>query len=278
MLSIAIISCSDSDKSVNQKFDRQPYSFGGSYTNLWNPSNPFDSIGFIHNNILDYAISQYGGPFGAPNFSSNLSTIISSHCYSVYSHTISKDTLDVSTENYYDDLYEAMGDSLTFSEYLEETFSPNIRTSLLQIFNIMGDYFTENLVGAAIEQIKIVETTVSENGTYSQHEKNVILATSAGAKFSLVYWADATYNNDSEWSDWGEDYDPEFEQPGYIEWVAAAIADAIKIGIEIDKGNQDPVDIAAKAGVSSAFAYLACTATVVENIIGAVIGFFGSLF
>ena len=142
----------------------------------------------------------------------------------------------------------------------------------------MSDCTAENHVAAAIVQIKIVESSVATNITYSQHEKNVILATSAGAKFSLTYWADATYNENSEWSDWGEDYDPEFEQPGYIEWVAAAIADAIKIGIEIDKGNQDPVDIAARAGVSSAFAYLACTATVVENIIGAVIGFFGSLF
>lgn len=211
MLGIAFISCSDSDKSVNQNISGQSYSFGDSYVNVWNPTNPYDSIGFIHNELLDYAISQYGGSSGAATFPDNLSNLISNRCYSNYSTTISADTLEASKDDFYDELLDAAGDSLSFYEFLKGRFSTTIADELVTIFNIVNDYTSQNMLTTTIVQLKLNENSVSASTVLTQQEKNVILAASAQAKFSLVYWTDATLNVDSEWTDWGEDYDSNFE-------------------------------------------------------------------
>ncbi len=278
MLGIAFISCSDSDKSVNQNISGQSYSFGVSYVNVWNPTNPYDSIGFIHNELLDYAISQYGGSSGAATFPDNLSNLISNRCYSNYSTTISADTLEASKDDFYDELMEAAGDSLSFYEFLEGRFSTTIADELVTIFNIVNDCTSQNMLTSTIAQLKLNENSVSLSTVLTQQEKNVILAASAQAKFSLVYWTDATLNVDSEWTDWGEDYDSNFEQPYFIDITGAALADAIKIAIEITEGNDDFVDIAAKSAVTSGLAYIAATAEATCSVIGAVIGFIVSLF
>ncbi|MBX3042822.1 MAG: hypothetical protein KIT33_11875 [Candidatus Kapabacteria bacterium] len=243
MLSITVISCSDSDKSVNQNFDGQPLSFGGSYNNLWNPVNPYDSIGYMHNEIGDYVINQYVSSTGAASFGSSVTTHISNYCDSVYSITVLPAALISSNEAHFQLIIDAIDSNQTFEEYLYEQFSSNIAYSLNQLFQTMATCSTSNQVDATINQIKLLENSVSSNLTYSQHEKKVVFSATAVSKFSLVYWDDAINNPNNGWNIWKEDYDNE-ENPEWIGWYTAAgatIMDALTAAKAIDDGSPVPV-------------------------------------
>lgn len=236
--SFLLISCSGSDTIEYQDFQEQPFSFGGSYTNLWNPANPYDSLGYKHNKMCDDIFAQYVSSTGAVAFAYRLDTLVSDLLNTEYSYTISPQTLRDTVRNYVQEIVSAFEDSLTFAEYLDTKFTSIVADTLDRIFQIVAPCSTSNQIEMAIQQIKIIESAVSNNSYFTQHEKNVVFAAAAVTKFSLVYWHDALNNPYSELNVWYDDYENEEEVPnGVYEIVGFVLLDAMTAANEIDKGS-----------------------------------------
>ncbi len=92
-----IFSCTRPETLESEKLKEPLNSFGGSYANLWNPSNPYDSIGYKHNEACDYVWGQYVSTTGALAFANRIDTLIHNFGYTQYSFSITpksiRDTL-----------------------------------------------------------------------------------------------------------------------------------------------------------------------------------------
>ena len=282
MLSIAIISCSDSDKSVNQKYDGQPFTFGGSYNNLWNPANPFDSIGFHHNAALDFASSNYS-TLGTELFLEKVDSLIVAYYNSTFSTNLDFNIIRNNCYENIESIIEADEDSISSIEYLNSIFSSNIANELDQTFSLAVACTSSVQLTNTINSIKTIETNVANHTTYTQAEKNTILTTTAVLKFSLVYWDDAINNPNNPWVEIYQDYhETEDELPNSISAGFAALMDAFAAGYQIYNGNYDPITVGGHAAVATGLSYLGaldivggCIISGIAKIGAAIISIFG---
>ncbi len=265
-------SCNEDNSINNVNKDNNSYLFSVDYVNLWNPINHLDSIGFYHNMILDYSISN-STTIPTTQLPYHIDSIIYSSASNNYNYVYNLDSNRENNDLFISELQNSILNNDTFYDYLGNNFSQNTTDTLISLFELMKTCDDFSKIEYTIQKIKILEMNVYANAGFTNQEKNIILSSTSVAKFSIVYWADTHYNTNNPWYIWAEDYRTEMnDTPMLIGWVSAAFADVVKVAIEVGRGNEDIVDIAAKSAVSSAFGYIAGTAETVGNFIGGVIG------
>lgn len=280
VLTIIMVSChNDHSSNVNSPFTEYPSTYQNPYSGIWNSNNPFDSIGYFHNEFLvNYVNNRNDVDFN--DFLNTSSTIISNFASSEYNITIHPSEIEDFTTNFFNYLDSLKQQHSTLSGFISAIFPGQIGPIITDIVFLVGTCSSTNEINNKIDSIKLIENVVNNAQHLSSSEKNIIFTVSSTAKFSLSYWGYAAFDNNSEWGSWFDDLYPE-EQPQWIHWAAAGAGDAIAAGYAIASGESDPWKIAGKAVMCSAFSYMAADFLIVgtvANAVYAVIGFLISLF
>ncbi len=160
---------------------------------------------------------------------------------------------------------------MSFSDYLNNTFSNLVADSIYKVFEIVYSCTTSNLIETTIQSIKLFENSITINEYFTQHEKNIVLTTTAVCKFSLIYLNDANINPYSELNIWREDYETEENEilpSGLFHAAAMVIMDALTAAKLADEGKDTEEIILRSAAASMGIA---------AGVAGGILGWVGNV-
>jgi len=262
------------------KNDIQEYSYKNQFGPDFytNPNNPYDYVGQIHNNLIEYYNDHriYNGT----NFDSLIYEMVD--LMSDYLVAINPDSIEFNVKQYY------------FNGINNEVYSfLNGRTNKNIIESVgTNDYFKEKacelqtFVGFAsdngynnsqiVDSIKIYENNIINDPNLSQTEKYQLLSQSSIARHSLKLWSSYLYDPNSSWNLYpiNSRLPSQYEEPvfgifgkickwltGIITLVIPTTPERALIGVGVDAGvgliSQNPW---AAGGVS-------CVSVIVMNLL-----------
>ena len=177
--SLIIISCNSSEQIISNLNNSNQInyipSYQHSYNSIWNSNNPYDSLGFKHNLLMDY-LSDNSSQIDSNNVSLSIKQII---------RTLYMDFAYSSAE--YDStliFYENTNIINAINTNYNDTIT---RNRLEQILNTLHNLSDLNQCDLIIDTIKSIETSISTL-PISIIDKNRLYIICSIAKFSVKYW------------------------------------------------------------------------------------------
>lgn len=179
-LLICILSCSDETDDYNYSTNKEMEQSIMSRTNAGNSLNPYDSIGQLHNVILDAYFLENPNVQTIQDVSVEIDAL-----YSVYSNSVnilSTNNLDVEDiEEILDDPEDSFEDILS-----ESTLTNQARLSFEDFVNDLIAIQDEEF-DSIYNVITNYESAISVNPLFTNEDKRVILLVSAIARYSIYY-------------------------------------------------------------------------------------------
>jgi hypothetical protein len=267
-LSIIFFGCNDvtpHEYNVNNELNSINYST----SQVWNSNNPYDSVGYKHNQICDYYISNRNSIDTNDMIGSGANVIAdyinSNTSESTDSSEISSDFFD--TVDDFDDLHN---NNLSFDDYITTHFA-NITTQqqLIAIFDTIMNYKSSWNVNLLVSDIKTIENSISSL-SISEQDKEALYKTCAVAKFSAIYWDDASFDPNSSWNKWWEEIDSSSTPVQGIDIAIAAAGDAAGAVSAYVKGDSFWKGLG-RTAFASVTAY-ACAGSAAAGYIGEAVG------
>lgn len=168
-----------------------------------NPSNPYDTIGERHNQILEQVVPQLCGTC-QPDIA------ISTGAVSLATHQLG---LSDQIPSFYDSVHETV---LLDPGQLVASLNCSVtaKNLLTKLFAVVKDSGTANTDFISLkEQIINLENTANTNAGLNQTDRSMVLAACSVARFSSFYWG---FSNPP-----GKSY----SLKGITKWIAAATSD-----------------------------------------------------
>lgn len=220
LVAVSLISCEDdmfTESSVkNQGKGISIQTTLHQYTGLWNPNNPHDSLGYWHNEALDYYINNRDH-IDPDYFVDSLKSVFEAHFIS-HGYT-SNDILNA--YNGIDDI----NDYGSKSEALDSLVTGvSANTKMHELFDLINTYDASNVLNV-IADIKELEDDIDTTFS-SGAEKIQLLSACAVAKFSMKYWDEVENDSNNEWHDL-DDNDQNFEYCLDYETITIITSDVI---------------------------------------------------
>lgn len=172
------------------------------YSFVWNINNPYDSIGFLHNEALDYFILHNTNTW-TPTLSLNQN--ITNYYNVVYPYFASQG--DNKPLQYYIDFLDTLFNYLpendyTFSQYLlNKGYSSEVVSQIDNLFNLTVNHSYDAI--DLCNSIKAMEDAVVMSAM-PNNEKQMFLIGSAVVKFSSTYWIEVKNDPNNDWHDNGQ--------------------------------------------------------------------------
>ncbi len=193
----ALISCNE--KVVIQNKDNEILISSITYSvNPSNCNNPYDSIGYYHNEGLEYIINN-ASSFTCDSvvLKNELRSLVDTFLVNNDDYTPSY--LDMSLPgNYYDDFW----DNTRFYDFDEMmnfySINANVKAGAEKIIDYVKLLDSNYSVTEILDSIKTYETDVI-NSILTSYEKEQILKAASVGRYSLVYWNDIVEGGTSDW-------------------------------------------------------------------------------
>lgn len=214
-LMLFIVSCKENDNSVvytpelgilNTEIIIHDYS------NAWNANNPYDSIGFIHNQALDYYALNSNPDTTFLNLNSALDYIDD-----IISPYFILNNINVGTKidrlNTFNSIFIQPASIYNSPlEYIASKYSAPLTNKFTELFLILSTHVNDYNIISICNQIKAKENEVVISNVLTNSEKEIFLKTSSVLKFSSIYWIEV--KNGIGASNYYENFDTNPEIPG----------------------------------------------------------------
>lgn len=171
---------------------------GLDYTNSTTFTNPYDSVGIVHNLIMQEVISLQGDFYevcDSSSFSDALINVISESICNVGWNTPSSNC-----EIYYDtnivNMNNFQENYTDLDDLMDEFISTSAKIKVNELLDIILDDLTLNEIK---DDIEIWEEEVNNTATFTPTENKLLLATSSVTRHSLKYWHSVSNNPHHAW-------------------------------------------------------------------------------
>lgn len=161
-------------------------------------TNPYDSVGIVHNLIMQEVITLQGNLYevcDSSSFSEELIDVISESICNVGWNTPSSnceayyDTNIVNMNNFQDNYTD-------LDDLMDDFISTSAKNKANELLDIILDDLTLNEIK---DDIEIWEEEVNNTTTFTTTENQILLATSSVARHSLTYWHSVSNNPNHAW-------------------------------------------------------------------------------
>lgn len=226
------------------------------YTNAWNINNPYDSLGFIHNQALDYYALNSNPDTTFLSLNAALDYIDDVISPYFVLNNINNGTKTSRINNFDTNFIQAANIYSSPFEYIGAIYSTTLKNKITELFLVLSTHASDYSIVNICNEIKTKENEISISNVLTESEKEIFFKTSAILKFSSIYWIEVK-NGDGA-SDYYEDFDTNPEIPGDANVcgpVTTAAVDAIAAGF----GANSQVASLASVAFKASYEYLQTT-------------------
>lgn len=171
-----------------------------------NPSNPDDSIGFYHNQLVDFYFQKgYSLSTSKDSIMSWNNQFVSQNLHLNNFETLEQnDTFQQLLNNSYNTFTVDTLINHTNMDYAAGFISHQAHTDMLQFISMVSSIDTDSVLTTStiqyvINQIDSMETNVIASGM-STNDKNYILSQTSVCRYSLAYWYNVSNSSQSNFS------------------------------------------------------------------------------
>jgi hypothetical protein len=186
-LTISLFSCKKNDNELPipnniKNHTKQVLRISYTVDSAANPNNPFDSVGYLHNIILQETRNAW---IDSPSSASNNYNAVLNYFYdNDYPALISFSTLYSVDSLIYNDT------SLSKTLFVNSTnFSSSAKFVLSNIFTLSNKIYDYDSYEDFKADMILIEDGISLNSNLTELEKNSLFAAASVARHSVLYWA-----------------------------------------------------------------------------------------
>jgi hypothetical protein len=246
-------SCRDDENNISSMVEIKTMGGGTivhDYSFAWNPNNPYDSTGYLHNEGLDYyALRSDRSTFTNLNDALGYIDDLTNPFFAL--HDMSYGT-KYERINYLDTIFhQSAEDYSSITNYMASKYSTMLTEKLQEVLWVLSTHAEDHNITSICSEIKSIENGVAVSLLASM-EKKIFFRTSAVAKFSSTYWIEVENGNGA--SDYWEEFPDDSDIPGSCYScgpVTTAAVDAASAAL----GASSPVATLASVSFKAAYEY-----------------------